>query len=867
MASKKSKKGNVARATGEMGEALVHIGLARLKFVFHPLEKRDRGIDAVIETVDDDERTTGRYIAAQIKGGESWFDHETEEGFVFYEDREHLDFWLSNSLPVVVLVGDPRSELVYWAAVTPNSVELTERKWKLLIPRNQILNQSSKQKLVDLAASPGVAAGALVEAGVERLRELFANGSRLQALSALRRMTAGAVWRFASVEVRGAALLDLAVWSIDVEGSVAAAKSTLGQLAVIDPLIDSSIAGALIELHAKDAKAALAVLSDPATGRAHDLALLLRLATNGVEDAQLAIQSRPANVAPGPDCHRVLAFVHFMGGNRLGAIAAIEAALKETPRRWRLRHALSVLQYVSCLPTSSAATVIADIPGPVSLAIVSHDDESLKRLRAAAATFQCLAGDTDDPRLAANASAWRLACLACDPDAEDQARVLCETLLDSMQTVAMVAPWALARGIKFDVGEVVRRLETAAGAEPVHRFLRARIVLTMLSVLLATNHEAEAAKTLRKYRSLLRARDSDLPIEWQARLLSSRGDFAKATLLLKKIRSDETRRRVQQLVEEWRAEAVGTPWEEIARSHEEDYSSGGAFEHLLEALRLHLANEDWEWIDAHANQLLDNARNIYVVRAAAKAAWRLNRMERVVDVFDGWFGVSSGNEPDLRRLLIGALIAYNPRRAAQEAQELLVAAPTAPNCHLAMQAFVRVFDLKRLVIAGRALAIANDADSQTLLAAAMLTRVDEPATSRMLTMRAMGVGVSDEDVPFALMLASGLNLMQEAASLFARLPELAQRTDTVKAISPQGLTEFARQQGDRVAEAARHYFAAALPLHLAAAAFSTTLAEWISDVADDAAHGRPRTRPPLLTRFHALPSALAISPSRGCWST
>jgi hypothetical protein len=837
---------------GDLGEALVHVAFSRLKFALHPLPRRDRGIDGVVETADHDGRTTGRYIAVQFKGGKSWFDRETDEGFVFKIDRGHLEYWLSNSLPVVVLLADPHTELVHWATVTPTSVEPAGENYKLVVPRTQIVNEASRQALADLATAPSDAIGALVDAEVQRLRASYAEGQRHSAVAALTNLADSVLWRFASAHVQSGGLLELAIWSVEAADDVETAKRVLQRLKRVGAECDTSLVEALIALREADAVTALAAISPATTGRAYDFAVRLRLAVNGVANAQQAIDDRPSDLPPAGESNRVYALVHFINGHRSDAIAALDDALKATPKRWWLRHTRGVLKLVSCFPASTASVALADVPDPIPLALASHDDDSLNRLRAAADIFRILREDTDDRQLAANAAVWHLACLACDPDAEEQAGALTAELLQEEETVSAAVPWAVARGVPFDTGDVVRRLSALAqdGAK-ARRLHPARVVSAILSALVAHDDFSGAAKALKKHRTLLRAANPDLPVEWDARLAAAAKDYDRAVRTAERMGCAERREDVLRTIEHLRADHGGA-WQEAARLHEQAHASGGDVKHLLAALDYRVRHRDSVWIDEHGDQVLRNIRNEYTVRAVAVAAWQLDRGDRVISVLDGWFAVSTANTPGLKQLLISALIRVDARRAAREAQQLLSEMPTAANAYLAMQAFVRILDLKQLALAGRALVAASDVDTQMLLAAAVLTRVDEATTSRLLTSRAIEKKIADVDVPLALMLANQLNLRDEAEALFARLPEVAKRTTTVKAISPQELVAHARRHEEKVAEVAKGYFAAVVPMHIVAPAFSMTLAEWFGDVAEDATLGRPTQRPPLLTRFHAL---------------
>jgi hypothetical protein len=106
----------------------------------HPTS--DFGIDAHVEVVADNV-AMGRVLALQIKSGESYFERTSDAGITYYGDRAHLAYWLSHSLPVVVVLYRSAEKKAYWQIVSPTSVEKTEKRWKLIVPWENQLDDAS----------------------------------------------------------------------------------------------------------------------------------------------------------------------------------------------------------------------------------------------------------------------------------------------------------------------------------------------------------------------------------------------------------------------------------------------------------------------------------------------------------------------------------------------------------------------------------------------------------------------------------------------------------------------------------------------------------------------------------------------------
>jgi hypothetical protein len=97
----------------------------------------DYGVDAQAEVVADEELVTGRLVALQIKGGDSWF-------------GEPADEWLGHSLPVVFVIVDTGGK-AFWQVVTPATVRETPKGFALVIPCNQPFDVTARDKLLAIA--------------------------------------------------------------------------------------------------------------------------------------------------------------------------------------------------------------------------------------------------------------------------------------------------------------------------------------------------------------------------------------------------------------------------------------------------------------------------------------------------------------------------------------------------------------------------------------------------------------------------------------------------------------------------------------------------------------------------------------------
>lgn len=137
------------------GVNLVGLLLERAGFAVREQTSSDYGIDAIAELIDS-EQATGRLVALQVKAGASYLQETSNDCIVFRPDVNHVNYWLSHTLPVVVCLCDVDREIVYWQRVAPDTLERTGKGFKVLIPQNHVLGGAARSMLLD-TVTPRVA--------------------------------------------------------------------------------------------------------------------------------------------------------------------------------------------------------------------------------------------------------------------------------------------------------------------------------------------------------------------------------------------------------------------------------------------------------------------------------------------------------------------------------------------------------------------------------------------------------------------------------------------------------------------------------------------------------------------------------------
>jgi|LGOV01.1.fsa_nt_gb hypothetical protein len=133
------------------GVSLVQHRVAQeLQWLFREQTTSDLGVDAHVEVLWSG-KSSGRLLALQIKSGNSYFREQTDQGIVYRDDHQHLEYWLGHSLPVVLVVCRPDTGEAYWQHINPQSAIKTPFGCKILVPPENRFDSSTADALAQLS--------------------------------------------------------------------------------------------------------------------------------------------------------------------------------------------------------------------------------------------------------------------------------------------------------------------------------------------------------------------------------------------------------------------------------------------------------------------------------------------------------------------------------------------------------------------------------------------------------------------------------------------------------------------------------------------------------------------------------------------
>lgn len=117
-------------------------------WIFREQPVLDFGIDAQVEVCEKG-KPTGRVIALQVKSGVSYFGEEYLEEIIYRGELKHLDYWTNHSLPVILVLYDPRRRAAFWRHIRADDDAIcrSNRGWHVSVPKNQRLSKDAKATL------------------------------------------------------------------------------------------------------------------------------------------------------------------------------------------------------------------------------------------------------------------------------------------------------------------------------------------------------------------------------------------------------------------------------------------------------------------------------------------------------------------------------------------------------------------------------------------------------------------------------------------------------------------------------------------------------------------------------------------------
>ncbi|BAY59491.1 hypothetical protein NIES2135_63680 (plasmid) [Leptolyngbya boryana NIES-2135] len=651
---------------------------------------------------------------------------------------------------------------------------------------------------------------------LETYRELYRRGEFQEALSILSALRADEHWDNFDKVLQAQILCSLAGYVLGIEKDVAKAQELAEEAQAIDPEANTTIIRVLIQYNIEGAEAALKLIDNPSTLDLYNLKLGLHLELGQLDEVFSQLEKLAQKFEADSETNRIHALALLDQSDIPGAQVKIQQARYDNPRWEKIRAAEATINYFSALSPSIAPRLI-DRPLPVEWCLVKRDDESLRRLRMAAAEFSQLAAETErgDPQRD-HWEIWHFAALANDPDHQAEAQTLCQALLAKDPTHPQAIAWSIVRRYEIDTTSSQQALEALvqAGSQDLE------CIITLLGLYVQFNSPKLALDLLNAKQEVFeRTNRLEIWQFWYVQALSANGDFEQALEIIEQFDRSEVRRNLQVAVFYERSR-LQNHWQPLAEFLEICWQESGNNQYLYEACQLQAKLQNWSYVVEHADTLVLSIATADALSLAALAAWQVDHAEQCYHLLNNHLHLFPHRvlPPDLRRLRTRcqARLGLLPQ-AISDASELAYLQETVENLTIILNLQIDHGDLQGVAQTASRLLRNEEIRPSVLLRASRCLLIEDFHLARRLWQRAVTGDIDNDLLREVISLGYNLEFDRELRPFIHRAQILA--------LSGQGpfqlieMPELLNREREWIASAEvmnSKYDVAELPIHLIA---------------------------------------------------
>lgn len=721
------------------------------------------------------------------------------------------------------------------------------------VPSEQAGIKMSTVVLANQLDHIGVWASNEIEQNLERMQVACREAHESDAANWLKNLRNNDVlWSALPPKTKAKVLHFEIILELEMTGKVDRAKQLLDEVQALTPTDNQTRLHAMIAYKEKGPENAIQLLAGQNDIDSINLKASLLLEMGSVDKCREELSKiKNSDIKPNAETFRIHALLYRVTKDISKAQLEIQKAQELEPRWKSIRFTAAVIDYFSALSPIAIPDRLISWPEPVDWALVKNDDISLKHLRRASEIFQELVQETptrweEQQRY----KVWRLACLANDPERQDEANEYCQIILRSENTNYGAIAWAIARN--FDI--FLKPSEKALYALVGQKKATIPHILALVSCYLKSRRVKKAIKLLDDVRSTFQKHAADvLWIHWQTQLLILDRVPEKALPLIDGSNFASKLRTARTLVLQALARKTGD-WQPVIQHLEVSFDETKNPEFLFECCKLKAQLKDWPYIAERAKQLVTEIGTTEALRLTAIAAYNDKRYALCYQLLNdhGDFFKQRNLPGQLRR--IKALCLFNLGllpKAVIEAETLVEKEPNSENLLTLSNLYYTEGDSKRLTILARQLVNQSDLNKETLLDIAQKIFLDDPELAKSLWRKAISQGLPDTLVGWALSLGFQFGFDKELDSLMLKMQELGQKgKGGIQLKSFEELVLFAKQQHERRVKLDTLYRNGTIPIHVMAEQLNISLVDLYHRYLDENETTSKTTKKPIIFIRH-----------------
>lgn len=758
-----------------------------LGFIFRELPNPDAGVDALVEILDlERQEFTGRLIGVQVKGGSSWFDNLTDDGWAVYIEKSTVEYWENYSVPVIITLVDTDGGKIYWAVVSEGGHEEKETTYRITVPKSQQFDASSGNAIADLATRAPhsllkdleALSNNLTEAlsaELDRNRNAWREGRRTEARQWVQGLAEFPERLKATDPHVGARVLRWAAGTIlDEDGDLDIVRRLMEEARGLDPESDDLRLRALLAARTESAQAALDLLGDPqiAPTQLAEAAILLQLGRHDEARSILAACS-PESDYEKADLHRFQAQISVADGDLDGASHEVQEAKSFRANDAWVRLLDAQLMYLRGLPAPVRAGAIPPWPHPMPQEVRAADEEALGHFAQAAEALHLLLQLDWSERERRRVEAWRIASLCLSSRSNAEASRFAERVLQDDPAHPFVLLWATTDLPSIDVTAHLQALR-----DEVERTEDIGAAIVYLTIRANVDQTDGLAEWLDEWKErFVHAGASKEWAFWRARVFLMDEDVDGARALLPEA-GPERQTVIRAGILRVAAGPQGDDSALIAHL-ESAYQDSGDPQWLLDACELHAKEGRWPEVVPHLPALLRELPTPFVLRLAVFARYHTRDLKGCLELL-GRVLEAPGEGVDVRAYLrlraVVRRMAGDVLGAAQDLEAVIARSeepPPAEDLMSMVQTRAVAGQGHEMMAVARQLKARPDLNSTEALMLAEMVVGDDAALARDFWRIAEERGIPDEHVARSMALGYRLGLDRAMGRLHQRMVELA----------------------------------------------------------------------------------------------
>ena len=701
---------------------------------------------------------------------------------------------------------------------------------------------------------------------LEEYRELYRQGNLQQAYTCLEALRRDENWDVFDKPLKAQILQSISGYSLSVEHNIEKAKTLAVEARNIDPEADNYLLQSLIIYHTEGAEAALKHIDSTSSIDIFNLKLGLLLEIQRTDEVITTLQNFPPGLEPDAETNRLYALSLLDKGDINSAQVKIQQACYEKPNWEKLQIAEATINYYSVLSPAAPKRLI-DYPQPVDWSLIKRDDESLKRLRMAGDKFNHLASQTERGEKERQYwQVWYLACLANDPDLQQEAQDLCRKLLAENPTNSQAIVWGTVRNYEIDLVASQQALEVLvensgdnleyiAALIGIYTYLgNTKLVLDLLD-----RNREKFEKTGNK----------ELWLFWHIQALSINGEFDTAFQKAESCSNLSFRRSIQEGIRREKARMSGE-WQEFAEYLDKSWQESRNGQYLWESCQLQASLQNWVYVADKADDLVNTVGTADALGLAAQCASQASRYEQCFQLLNKHQRLfPGGNLP----LYLRRFRAYCQAKlglisqAVAEAEDLARSQETVENLVTLIKLQRDQGNLRGVAITASRLLRHENVHPNALLQVARWLLSEDPELSRQLWQQAITATIEPEILGEVITLGYNLGLDREVQPFAQQARILAISGEgRFHAVEVHELLELQREWTENAASMNRKYDNAEAPIHLIAQVHRLALTSIFRVLPNENANQpNPHVQPAILIRYGARPFPQEFADSSNQW--